>query len=76
MERVHAVENNLLSSHGPFSLKLIHKNATPGSKEHKENMENMAGEIIQRIGKRVYNKETIKRFRGIGSEEHFIFNLI
>ena len=34
----------------------------------------MAGEIIQCIGKGVYNKETIKCFRGIGSEEHFIFS--
>ena len=34
VERVHAVENNSLSIHGPFSSKSIHKNAVPGSKEH------------------------------------------
>ena len=73
VERVHAAENNALSSHGPFSSKMIHKNASPGSKQHKENMESMAQEVIQCIGKGMYNKETIKCFRGIGSEEKFIF---
>ena len=73
VERVHAAENNALSSHGPFSSKMIHKNASPGSKQHKENMETMAREVIQCIGKEMYNKETIKCFRGIGSEEKFIF---
>lgn len=73
VERVHAAENNALSSHGPFSSKMIHKNASPGSKQHKENMESMAREVIQCIGKEMYNKETIKCFRGIGSEEKFIF---
>ena len=32
VERVHAAENSVLSSHGPFSLKMIHENASPGSK--------------------------------------------
>ena len=74
VERVHAAENNALSSHGPFSSKMIiHKNASPGSKQHKENMKSMAREVIQCIGKEMYNKETIKCFRGIGSEEKFIF---
>jgi len=36
-------------------------------------MESMAGEVIQCIGKVMYNKETMKCFRGIGSEEKFIF---
>ena len=52
---------------------MVHKNATPGSQEHKENMEKMAEEVIQCIGKGVYNKETIKYLRGIGPEEKFIF---
>ena len=73
VERVHAAENNSLSSHGPFCSKMIHENAPPGSQEHKENMESMAGEVIKCISKGVYNKETIKCFRGIGSEEKFIF---
>lgn len=73
VERVHAAENNSLSSHGPFCSKMIHENAPPGSQEHKENMESMAGEVIKCISKGVYNKETIKCLRGIGSEEKFIF---
>lgn len=73
VERAHAIENNILSSHGPFSSKTIHKNAMTGSTEHKENMECMAGEVIQCISKGVYNKEMIMCFRGIGSEERFIF---
>ena len=52
---------------------MIHGNASPGSKQHQENMESMAGEVIQCIGKGMYNKETIKCFRGIGSEEKFVF---
>ena len=35
-------------------------------------MESMAGEVIQCIGKGMYKKETIKCFRGTGSEEKFI----
>ena len=73
VECVHAVKNNALSSHGPFCSKMIHENASPGSQEHKENMESMAGEVIQCISKGVYNKETIKCFRGIGLKEKFIF---
>ena len=52
---------------------MIHKNASPGSKQHKENMESTALKVIQCIGKGMYNKETIKCFRGIGLEEKFIF---
>ena len=52
---------------------MIHEKASPGSKQHQENMESMAGEVIQCIGKGMYNKETIKCFRGIDSEEKFIF---
>ena len=74
VERVHATENSALSSHGPFSSKGIHTTVSPGSKEHKENMECMAGEVIKCIGKAVYNKENIQCFRGIGSEERFLFN--
>ena len=73
LERVHAAENSALSSHGPFSSKMVHENASPGSKQHQENMESMAGEVIQCIGKGMYNKETIQCFRGIGSEEKYIF---
>ena len=45
VERVHAEENRVLSKHGPFSSKLLYPSASPGSKEHKANMENMTEKI-------------------------------
>ena len=44
VERVHAEENRVLSSHGSFSSKVPHNQATPSTPEHRENMENMAEE--------------------------------
>ena len=73
MERVHTVENKVLSDHGPFSSKQVHEPGSPGGKEHKENMERMAQDIVECIGKGVFNKEQIRCFRGIGSEENYIF---
>ena len=35
-ERVHAIENRALSSHGPFCSKAIDEHVSPGSKEHKQ----------------------------------------
>ena len=40
--RVHAIENSVLSRQDRFSSKMVHQNASPESKEHKENMECMA----------------------------------
>ena len=74
VERVHAIENRALSSHGPFCSKAIHKSASPGSKEHKENMEHMASEVCKCIGSAFYNKKPIQCFRGIGAEDNFVFN--
>ena len=74
VERVHAIENRALSGHGPFSSKAIHKTVSPGSQEHKENMEHMASEVIKCIGNAVYNKEPIRCFRGIGGNHRFVFN--
>ena len=45
VERVHAEENRVLSKHGPFHSKPIHKNASVGSNEHMENMESVAEEV-------------------------------
>ncbi|KAJ7391492.1 hypothetical protein OS493_018539 [Desmophyllum pertusum] len=72
VERVHTVENKVLSDHGPFSSKAVHETAPPGSKEHHENMESMAKEVVDCIGKGVYNKEPIKCFRGVGNK-NFVF---
>ena len=73
VERVHTVENKVLSDHGPFSSKRVHAVAAPGSAEHKENMERMAQDVIDYIRKGMFNKEPIKCFRGIGSEQNYIF---
>ena len=74
VERLHAIKNRALSGHGPFSSKEIHETVSPGSKEHTENMEHMASEVIKSIGKAVYNKESIQCFRGIGASDRFVFN--
>lgn len=73
VERVHTIENKVLSDHGPFSSKAIHKVVLPGSKEHTENMEHMAEEVVKCIATGIFNKERIKCFRGIGSRDNFIF---
>ena len=67
------MENKVLSDHGPFSSKQVHEAGSPGSKEHKENMERLAQDIVKCIGKGVFNKEQIRCFRGTGSEENYIF---
>ena len=41
VERVHAEENRVLSKHGPFLSKPLHENASVGSKEHMQNIENV-----------------------------------
>lgn len=73
VERVHALENKVLSNHGPFSSKKIHANPLPGSCEHKENMDSMAKDVVKCIGAGIYNKEAIQCFRGVGSVEQFVF---
>ena len=50
------------------------KGASLGSKEHKENMEHMAKEVVNCIGTGIFNKDCIQCFRGIGSKENFIFH--
>ena len=72
VERVHTIENKVLSHHGPFSSTSIHKAASPGSK-HAENMENMAAEVVNCISTGIFNKEPIQCFRGIGSVDNFVF---
>lgn len=45
VERVHVKENRVVSSHGVFLSKVPHKQVTPGTPEHKQNMENMVKEV-------------------------------
>lgn len=72
VERVHTIENKVLSDHGPFFSSPIHKGASPGSKQHAENMENMATEVVNCISTGIFNKEPIQCFRGIGSVDNFV----
>ena len=74
VERVHAIENRALSSHGPFCSKAIHEHVSPGSKEHQQNMEHMASEVCKCIGNAIYNEEPIQCFRGIGADDKFVFD--
>ena len=64
----------MLSDHGPFCSTSVHKGASPGSKQHAENMESMAGEVVKCIGTGIFNKQPIQCIRGIGSKENFIFS--
>ena len=73
VEHVHTIENKVLSDHGPFSSHCVHKTASPESKEHSENMEYMAKEVINCISKGIFNKQPIECFQGIGSNKNFIF---
>ena len=57
VEQVHPAENNALSSHGPFSSKMIQKNASPGRGQHKENMESMAREVMRTRSAQRYERK-------------------
>ena len=73
-ERPHASENFALSRHGPFtSAELFpNKNAVTGSKEHRENMEEMAKEVIICLRMAKFGGHQFFSFRGIKDDE-FIF---
>ena len=68
VERAHAEENRMLSKHGQFKSKPIHKRDTPGSQEHMENMEYVASEVIQCIGQGSFGGSSILCFRGVKRE--------
>ena len=42
-------ENRVLSRYGPFSSTMVHQIKPPGSKEHVENMECVASEVVKCI---------------------------
>ena len=46
VERAHAEENSVRSRHGPFKSNAIHQHVIVGTKEHKDNMEHMAEEVL------------------------------
>lgn len=70
VERVHAVENEVLSR-DIFSSKSIHEKAEPGSKEHKENMEEMACRVEKCIKQAKFNGKFLQVFRGVADNVVF-----
>jgi hypothetical protein len=64
VERVHAAENEVLSR-DRFSSKLVHEKAEPGSREHKENMEEMACRVEKCIQQAKFNGKFLQVFRGV-----------
>ena len=73
MERVHAKENEIFSKHGPFKSNLKHEFAKTDSKEHLENMEEMAKEVISCLSEARYGGEKLVASRGITNDE-FVFD--
>ena len=71
VERVHAVENNLLTAHGPFNSKQVHPLCEAGSKEHKQNMEKMAEDVITCLNKGLFGQRPLMCFRGIADQMLF-----
>ena len=65
MERVHAAENEALSRHGAFSSKKIHPHADPHSEEDMENMEAMAGEVMDCLSFARFGGRYSECFRGV-----------
>ncbi len=72
-ERPHAAANEVLSRHGSFDSSLIHKGASTGSTEHRENMEAMADNVIKCLGKAKFGGHFIAALRGV-TEKNQIFN--
>ncbi|XP_066920718.1 uncharacterized protein [Clytia hemisphaerica] len=73
VERVHAVENDCISRHGPFSSKLKHAECEIGDIKHRENMEEMCKQVIDCIGQGGYSGHPLTCVRGVRDEE-FVFN--
>ena len=65
VEPVHAEENRVLSKHGPFRSRVLYPQATPGSKEHKSNMERMADDVRACIIEGSFGSRPLRAYRGI-----------
>ena len=73
VERVHAVENEALSKHGPFSSTTVHENARTGSNEHKQNMEAMATEVAGSLSQGMFRGRYLQAYRGV-SHDNYVFD--
>ena len=67
VERVHAVEDQLLARHGPFPSRAVHEDnkILPGSVKHMENMEKMSECVINCLRQGRFDGEPLKVFRGV-----------
>ena len=70
VELVHAVENAILSKHGPFSSKLIHSSCKTGGKMHHENMEAMAKEVVHCLSQGNFGGKPLSSLRGVKDDEY------
>ena len=74
VERVHPQVNKALSAHGAFSRHAIHPDVrAPGRPEHIENMEKMAGNVIDCLKWAKFGGKFIEVYRGL-KEDNWIFN--
>ena len=70
MERVHAVENAVLSKHGPFSSTLVHYLCKAGGKMYHENMEAMAKEVAGCLSHGNFGGKMFSSLRGVKDDEY------
>lgn len=73
VERVHAVENRVLSNE-VFTSTGVHNEYVKGDQQHLENMEFMADEVKKCLEKAQYGGRPINTQRGIGGESNFVFD--
>ena len=74
VERVHAVENTVLSKHVPFNSKLIHSSCKTGGKMHHENMEAMAKEVADCLLQGNFGGKPLSLLRGVKDDEYIFDN--
>ena len=70
VERVHEVENTVLSKHGPFSSTLIHSSCKTGGKMHHENMEAIAKEVADCLSQGNFGGKPLSSLRGVKDDEY------
>ena len=74
VERVHAEEYRVLSKHGPFHSKAVHGQAAAGSKEHLENMEQMAEAVRSCIAQGSFGSKSLLAFHNIKPSLYLMTN--
>ena len=65
VERVPAEENRVQSKHGSFDSSQVHSHASPGTKEHKDNIEKMSDDIRKCLLYASFGSKPLKAYRGV-----------